>query len=63
MNLNEPNQWTRLHYSWPDELPDAPDELIDIIQKAMIDFGPDGHCDGADKIAAIALDWIRRNIR
>jgi predicted RNA-binding protein len=23
----------------------------------MIDFGPDGHCDGADVIAALALQW------
>lgn len=27
------------------------DELERIIEDAMIEHGPDGHCDGADKIA------------
>ena len=44
---------------WPDELAAAPFELQELIEDAMIDFGPDGHCDGADKIAALVLDWMR----
>ena len=41
----------------PDRVLAAPEELIDIIENAMIDFGPDRHCDGADQIAALAWDW------
>jgi len=42
---------------WPDILPDAPQELIDLIAAAMVDFGP-AHADGADVIAAVAYAWF-----
>lgn len=40
---------------------DAPEELIELISIAMCEYGPDGHCDGADKIAAVAYHWLREN--
>jgi hypothetical protein len=43
---------------WPVELPDAPKELIELIQDALVDFGPDRHCDGAEEIAALAINWV-----
>lgn len=33
-------------------------ELEDLIADAMIAHGPDGHCDGSDVIAAVALKWF-----
>ncbi len=46
---------------WPKQLPAAPHDLVEILKDAMIDFGPDGHCDGAKEIAAIVLNWMRAN--
>ena len=44
---------------WRNDLPKPPEELVELISDAMIDFGPDGHCDGSDTIAAIVLQWVR----
>jgi hypothetical protein len=41
-------------------LPDAPVALVDLIADAMEEFGPDGHCDGCEIIAAIVWDWFRK---
>ena len=49
------------HRVWMAEIPEAPKELSDLIADAMIDFGPDGHCDGHAQIAAIALQWVKDN--
>jgi len=51
----------RARRGWPERLPDAPGELVSLIEDAMIDFGPDGHCDGADYIAALVMQWVREN--
>lgn len=50
---------TRSGRVWMAQLPDAPQELQDLVADALIDFGPDGHCDGAEQIAAIALQWCK----
>lgn len=39
----------------------APKALDDLIADAMIKYGPDGHCDGNEVIAALAWDWMKRN--
>ena len=36
-------------------------ELANVIADAMIQYGPDGHCDGANEIAWIVLKWCRKN--
>lgn len=46
---------------WPADVPDAPEELIDLVAAAMVDFGPDQHSDGADVIAALVFQWMREN--
>jgi hypothetical protein len=48
---------------WPARLPVAPKELVNLIEDAMVDFGPDGHCDGADVIGALVLRWFYENFR
>ena len=40
-----------------DSLPKAEDSLIELIQDAMIELGPDGHCDGAEDIAKLVHNW------
>jgi hypothetical protein len=47
--------WSR---DWPTEISDAPQELIQLIEDALIDFGPDRHCDGAEEIAALVWDAV-----
>jgi hypothetical protein len=46
---------------WPNVLPDAPQELVDLIAAAMVDFGP-AHADGADVIAAVAYAWVTEKL-
>ena len=41
---------------------DAPPGLVDVVADAMIEYGPDGHCDGSEKIAQAALDWLRKHV-
>lgn len=42
---------------WPRRLPPAPADLIELVANAMVDFGPDGNCDGAEQLAAIVAIW------
>ncbi len=44
---------------WMDEIKPAPQELVDLVADALVDFGPDGHCDGAEEIAAIVVQWFK----
>jgi len=36
-----------------------PEELVDVIAEAMMEWGPDGHCDGAAAIAQYAFAWMK----
>lgn len=40
---------------------DIPEELVDVVSNAMIEHGPDGHCDGAKEIARAAFIWCQRS--
>ena len=40
---------------------EIPEALIEIVADAMVEHGPDGHCDGAKEIAQAAFDWINAN--
>lgn len=40
-----------------------PKELIDVVRDAMFEYGPDGHCDGAEEIAQATLDWFNETQR
>jgi hypothetical protein len=53
--------YNRPQREWPSEIPNAPDGLSDVIGDAMVDFGPDGHRDGEDVIAAIVWAWLKTN--
>jgi hypothetical protein len=37
--------------------PDTPEELDDLMATWMIEYGPDGHCDGHEEIAKLAWQW------
>lgn len=39
----------------------VPEELVDVVSNAMIEHGPDGHCDGAKEIARAAFVWCQRS--
>ena len=56
-----PSTWRPPSRDWPEDVPDAPEDLVDLVADAMVDFGPDGHHDGCKVIAALALDWAKQN--
>lgn len=37
------------------------DALVDTVSDAMMKYGPDGHCDGAEDIAMAVVEWFRAN--
>lgn len=55
IDLNPPAE--RMPAFWPRTLPQAPNDLLELISNALADFGPDGNCDGAERIAAIVAAW------
>lgn len=46
-------------HQWPEEIPSAPPNCIELVECALRDFGPDGHTDGAYEIAAIMLAYFQ----
>ena len=50
--------YLRPQREWTPSLPSAPEDLVNLIADAMVGFGPDRHCDGADEIAAIVWEWV-----
>lgn len=56
MRIKQP-QFRKPCRDWPMSVADAPDDLVSLVADALCDFGPDGHCDGADVIAALVMDW------
>ena len=41
---------------------ECPKELKELMAEWMIEHGPDGHCDGHEKIAELAWQWMRAQL-
>lgn len=46
--------------AWPEQVPEAPAALVELVADAMRDFGLLGYSHGAAEVAALALHSLRR---